>query len=153
MTASQAPALLGVHHVKLPVRDLARSLEWYGSRLGYEVEIEFVEHDQLMGCAMAHPNGGPWLAIRFDPERAEAVAGFDYFSIGVPGKPEIDDLAARLTAQGESHEGVRRAGIGWVLPGLRDPDGHDIRFYTVEQHTRPDPGTVTVIRDPGEQRG
>jgi catechol 2,3-dioxygenase-like lactoylglutathione lyase family enzyme len=151
MTASQAPALAGVHHLKLPVTDLARSLEWYRSRLGYLAEIEFVERGELMGCAMAHPNGGPWLALRLDPERAKAVAGFDYFGIGVHGKQEIDDLAARLTAQGENHGGVHRAGIGWVLSGLLDPDGHDIRFYTIEQHTRPDPGTVTVIGDSREQ--
>jgi hypothetical protein len=27
------PALAGVHHLKLPVTDLARSREWYRSRL------------------------------------------------------------------------------------------------------------------------
>ena len=32
-----APALAGIHHVKLPVTDLARSREWYESRLGYQV--------------------------------------------------------------------------------------------------------------------
>jgi mannose-6-phosphate isomerase-like protein (cupin superfamily) len=45
------------------------------------------------------------VALRLDPERAEAVADFDYFSIGVHGKPEIDDLAARLTAE-RNHDGV-----------------------------------------------
>jgi hypothetical protein len=47
----------------------------------------------LTGCAMAHPGGGPRLALRLDPERAKAAVGFDYLSIGVHGKPEIDDLA------------------------------------------------------------
>jgi hypothetical protein len=51
---------------------------------------------------------------------------------------------------GGNHEGVRRAGICWILPDLGDPDGHEIRSCTLEQHTRPDPGTVTVIRWPGE---
>lgn len=67
MGESTAPALAGVHHLKLPVRDLARSREWYASRLGYEVEIEFVESGRLMGLAMRHPNGGPVLALRLDP--------------------------------------------------------------------------------------
>jgi hypothetical protein len=49
------------------------------------------------------PAAGPRLALRLDPERAKAAAGFGYFSIGVPGMPEIDDLAARLTVQGENH--------------------------------------------------
>jgi catechol 2,3-dioxygenase-like lactoylglutathione lyase family enzyme len=31
---AHAPALAGVHHLKLPVRDLARSRDWYAGRLG-----------------------------------------------------------------------------------------------------------------------
>ena len=38
-----APRLDGIHHVKLPVRDLARSRAWYESRLGYRAAIEFAE--------------------------------------------------------------------------------------------------------------
>ena len=34
MSVSDAPALAGIHHLKLPVTDLARSREWYRSRLG-----------------------------------------------------------------------------------------------------------------------
>jgi hypothetical protein len=33
------------------------------------------------------------------------ASGFDYFCIGVPGKEAIDNLASRLTAQGETHVG------------------------------------------------
>src|SRR5215469_7993166 len=89
------PQLDGIHHVKLPVRDLARSRAWYESRLGYRAAVEFVEHDKLMGIAMRHPNGGPEFALRLDPARAEAAAGFDYFAIGVPSKEAMEDLAAR----------------------------------------------------------
>ena len=106
-----------------------------------------------MGYAMAHPNGGPALALRLDPERARAAAGFDYFSIGVPDKAAIDDLAARLTWLGESHAGVHWASIGWILPLLHDPDGHEVRFYTCQQHTEQPPGTVTTITDPRETAG
>ncbi len=73
MGVPQAPALAGVHHVQLPVTDLARSREWYQSRLGYQVQIEFVEQGKLMGYGLAHPNGGPGLGLRLDPERARAT--------------------------------------------------------------------------------
>jgi catechol 2,3-dioxygenase-like lactoylglutathione lyase family enzyme len=135
MDLTDPPALAGVHHVKLPVNDLDRSREWYRSRLGYEVTMEFVEQGTLMGYAMEHPNGGPQLGLRLDPGRARAAAGFDYFAIGVPGKAAIDELAARLTALGEDHAGVHLASIGWILPHLHDPDGHEVRFYTTEHHT------------------
>lgn len=145
------PKLDGIHHVKLPVRDLARSRAWYESRLGYRAAIEFVEQGELMGVSMRHPNGGPELGLRLDPARAEAAAGFDYFSIGVPSKDAIDDLAASLTSLGERHAGVHFATIGWILPNLHDPDGHEIRFYTTTRHTElPSDGAV-VVEDPRER--
>jgi hypothetical protein len=55
----------------------------------------------------------------------------------VPGQAAIDERAARLTAQGEDHGGVHFASIGWILPLLHDPDGHEVRFYTIEHHTDP----------------
>jgi catechol 2,3-dioxygenase-like lactoylglutathione lyase family enzyme len=145
-----APALAGVHHLKLPVRDLARSREWYSSRLGYEVAMEFIEGGVLMGYALRHPNGGPPLGLRLDAERAEAAAGFDYFSIGVPDRRTMEALATRLSALGESHAGVHFASIGWILPMLHDPDGHEVRLYTIEQHTEVNDDGVTVVNDPRE---
>jgi catechol 2,3-dioxygenase-like lactoylglutathione lyase family enzyme len=149
VVTSDVPVLDGVHHLKLPVTDLDRSVAWYRDRLGYEVEIEFVEGGELAGVAMRHPNGGPRLALRRDPARAAAAAGFDYFSIAVPDKARMDALADRLTALGEQHAGVHFATIGWILPALRDPDGHEVRFYTSMHHT--EAGSAPVrIEDPRE---
>ncbi|SHN76329.1 Catechol 2,3-dioxygenase [Geodermatophilus obscurus] len=134
MTATDTPRLDGVHHLKLPVSDLARSRAWYESRLGYRLHIEFVEDGFLRGVALSHPRGGPELALRLDPDRAAAVAGFDYFSIGVPSEEDMHDLAVRLTALGDEHGGVHRTSIGWILPSTHDPDGHEVRFYTTQRH-------------------
>jgi catechol 2,3-dioxygenase-like lactoylglutathione lyase family enzyme len=150
MSVENAPVLAGIHHVKLPVTDLARSLEWYRSRLGYQVQLEFVEQGTLMGCALAHPAGGPDLALRLDPDRARAAAGFDYFAIGVSDKAGMDRLAGRLDELGQAHAGVHRATMGWILPEVLDPDGHALRFYTIEHHTDPTPGEVSTIHDPRE---
>jgi catechol 2,3-dioxygenase-like lactoylglutathione lyase family enzyme len=144
------PELDGIHHVKLPVRDLARSREWYESRLGYRTAIEFIEQGELKGLSMRHPNGGPELALRLDPDRAVAAAGFDYFAIGVPSKEAIEDLAARLSALGQSHAGVHFATIGWILPGLHDPDGHEVRFYTTTHHREPPAEGILRVENPRE---
>jgi catechol 2,3-dioxygenase-like lactoylglutathione lyase family enzyme len=145
-----APRLAGVHHLKLPVRDLDRSRQWYESRLGYRLTTEFVEQGVLMGLVFEHPNGGPTLAVRLDPDRAAAAAGFDYFAIAVHDREAIEDLARRLTELGEAHAGVHRATIGWILPRLHDPDGHEVRFYTLTHHTDVRDGEVHTVHDPRE---
>lgn len=145
-----APQLDGIHHVKLPVRDLARSRAWYETRLGYQAVIEFVEQGALTGIVMRHRNGGPDFGLRLDPARAEAAAGFDYFAIGVPSKEAIEELAARLTSLGEPHAGVHFATIGWILPELHDPDGHEVRFYTTTHHSEPPDAGVVRIENPRE---
>src|ERR1700683_5200296 len=114
MPVTTAPLLAGVHHLKLPVSELARSRAWYESRLGYQVQIDFVEDGVVTGYAMEHPNGGPPLGLRLDPARAQATAGFDYFAIGVPDKASIDALAERFTSLGDEHAGVHPASIGWI---------------------------------------
>ena len=68
----------------------------------------------------------------------------------MPEREAIDKLAARLSALGEEHAGVHRASTGWILPMLHDPDGHEVRFYTQEHHTEPEPGDVATIHDPRE---
>jgi catechol 2,3-dioxygenase-like lactoylglutathione lyase family enzyme len=140
---AEVPVLDGIHHLKLPVTDLERSLAWYQDRLGYVVMKDFVEDGVVMGVAMTHPNGGPDLALRLDPDRAVAAAGFDYFAIGVPGHAPIEALAARFTERGDRHLGVQRTPVGWVLPGVHDPDGHEVRFYTVPLELPPDAGAGT----------
>ncbi|MTD53105.1 VOC family protein [Amycolatopsis sp. RM579] len=143
-----APVLDGVHHLKLPVADLDRTQAWYSSRLGYRPVIRFTKHGRATGLVMAHPHGGPMLGFVLDPERAARASGFDYFSIGVPDKDGIDQLAERLTTFGERHAGVHFATIGWILPETHDPDGHEVRFYTTGHHTDLTGDEVIVVEDP-----
>lgn len=147
---SHTPTLAGIHHLKLPVSDLARSEAWYESRLGYTRALEFIEDGKLMGVCLLHPAGGPDLALRLDPARAAAAAGFDYFAIGVPDEASIRELGAHLTALGDEHAGVHPATLGWILPMTHDPDGHEIRFYTVEHHQDLPRDEVMVVHDPRE---
>jgi catechol 2,3-dioxygenase-like lactoylglutathione lyase family enzyme len=142
-----APRLDGIHHIKIPVTDLERSRAWYESRLGYQPYLEFLEHGVLQGVGMRHPNGGPELALRLNPERSAGLGDFDFLAIGVPDRPAIEALAARLTALGEEHAGVHPATVGWILPLLHDPDGHEVRFYTTEEHTSVPPGEVLRVDD------
>ena len=122
--------LQGFHHVKLPVSDLARSREWYERVLGLQVYAEFVEDGVVMGVALCDAAATIDLALRHDPVRAAALAGFDPIALAVATRDGVQDWAHRLDELGIPHGGVvtgHRGGA--VLVGLRDLDGVEIRLY------------------------
>ena len=125
------PELCGVHHVKLPVRDPAISRDWYMRVLGFEQEIEFVEDGVLMGVALRDPHSGLRFAVRRAAERAEKLQGFDPVALAIATRAELDRWLAHLEAQGVEHSPVMNGHIGWVV-GMYDPDGIEIRLYTLE---------------------
>ena len=127
-------ALSGFHHVKLPVADVARSGEWYRRVLGFEVDLEFVEDGVLMGLGLRDPGGTVRLAVRHDPARAGALAGFDPIALGVPDKADLQAWKQRLDDLGQPHGGVVAGHQGWAIIGLHDPDGLEVRLYTLENH-------------------
>ena len=134
------PALSGFHHVKLPVGDVVRSRDWYRAVLGLTVDVEFVEDGVLRGVALRDPSGTVSLAARHDPVRAAALAGFDPIAVGVPTRTDLEAWVSRLDALGEPHGGIVTGHQGWALVGLHDPDGIEVRLYTIERH---DEGTAT----------
>ena len=67
----------GIHHIKLPVSDVARSRAWYERVLGFETSIEFVEDGVVAGVALRRDGCQPQIALRHDPDRARALSGFD----------------------------------------------------------------------------
>lgn len=120
----------GIHHVKLPVSDVARSSDWYRRVLGFEPVIDFVEAGELAGVALRRDGCPPQLALRRDPERARALADFDAMALLVPTRDAVRAWRDRLDAAGEPHGGlVTGHDGGTVLVGLHDPDGIEIRLY------------------------
>ena len=75
MTSETRPALAGIHHIKLPVSDLARSLSFYEALLGAE-RIPALDHKHDDGSVYAYicdvPGLGTKLELRLNPKHAEA---------------------------------------------------------------------------------
>ncbi|RCG31620.1 VOC family protein [Sphaerisporangium album] len=128
-------ALGGYHHVKLPVSDVRKSVEWYGRVLGLEVAIEFNEDGVLRGVALSDPGATLMLALREDPHRAAELRGFDPVALGVPTLADLRAWADRLDSLGVPHAGVAEGRTGWLIGGVTDPDGIEIRLYTLERRS------------------
>jgi catechol 2,3-dioxygenase-like lactoylglutathione lyase family enzyme len=124
------PDLAPIHHVKIPVSDVRASADWYLRVLGLDVAIEFTEDDELRGVALEAADGTTQIALRHDPERAAALAGFDLVALGVPTRDGVQAWADHLAALDQEHGGIVKGHNGGsVLVGLHDPDGIEIRLY------------------------
>ncbi|NUR49007.1 MAG: VOC family protein [Hamadaea sp.] len=129
------PILSGIHHIKIPVTDLARSVAWYGEVFGFETTMEFPEADGVTrGVAGTAPGlGDTMIAFRVNPEAAQGCRGFDPVSFAVDGKDDIEAWAARLDELGIRRSPVIEASIGWLLV-FDDPDGLTLHLYSWDQH-------------------
>ena len=120
----------GIHHIKLPVSDLARSREWYERVLAYTVDREFPDDDGVVrGVAGWLPGAGVPLALRHNAQAAAGNAGFDPVSFAISDRAAAEDWAAHFDALGERHSEIRRGSRGWVVD-VYDPDGLTIRLYS-----------------------
>lgn len=130
-----SPVLSGIHHVKIPVTDLSRSIDWYSRVFGFAVTMEFPEADGVVhGVAGTVPGlGGTLLTLRVNPEAAQGCRGFDPVSFAVDGHTDIAAWAGHLDRLGIAHSPVIEASAGWLLV-FDDPDGISLHLYTWAEH-------------------
>ena len=144
--------LAGIHHVKIPVTDLARSLDWYRRVFGLRPTIEFPEADGVVrGFSGEIPGLPPTLvSLRVNPEAAEGCRGFDPVSFAVAGRGDLESWVEHLDNLGVRHSPIVEASIGWLLI-FDDPDGLTLHLYTWAEHgidVADRPGYGKPITDP-----
>ena len=129
------PILAGIHHVKIPVTDLARSRPWYERVFGLRVTMEFPEADgAVRGIAGEVPGlGDVLLTLRENLPAAKGCAGFDPVSFAVAGRNDIDTWVSHLDRLAIGHSPVIEASVGWLLV-FNDPDGLELHLYTWAGH-------------------
>jgi catechol 2,3-dioxygenase-like lactoylglutathione lyase family enzyme len=126
---TDALTMTGIHHVRLPVSDLAVSRAFWQDVLGYEWEFDFPGENGPAATAMRHPLGGPNVVLWLDPERARVSAGFVWFGIGLPSAHDVERLRDHLDALSIPHGGIQGAFVDVKLPFVELPDGHLVSFY------------------------
>jgi catechol 2,3-dioxygenase-like lactoylglutathione lyase family enzyme len=129
-------AVAGVHHVKVPVSDLARSRAWYSTVLSLDVEIEFRDDDGVVRGVVFERRNGLTICLRENPALARAMSGYDPYAVLVPTRQDLDHVVGTLDRLGVSHSEIVTATLGWMVR-VPDPDGIELRFYTEESHTPP----------------
>jgi len=145
-------ALAGIHHVKIPVTDLVRSLRWYRRVFGLRPTVEFRDDDGVVrGLAGEVPGLAPTLlTLRVNPAAAEGSRGFDPVSFGVRTRDDLEAWASHLDGLEVKHSPLIEASLGWLLV-FDDPDGISLHLYTWAEHGvdhSDRPGYGTTIADP-----
>ncbi|MDL5156213.1 VOC family protein [Actinomycetospora termitidis] len=130
------PPLRDIHHVKLPVTDLTRSIDFYTAVFDAHrlTEADHLDDDgRLYAVILRVPGLSPLVELRLDPEQAAAHAGFDPLTLAVDDRAALEQWAAHLDHLGVEHSDQITAIQAWLVV-FADPDGTRLRLYTLEQH-------------------
>jgi len=127
------PELGGIHHVKLAVSDIQRSVSWYERVFGFKVTMEFKDDEGIVRGSVGQLAGldKTLLAFRENRELSESLSGFDPVSFAVQGKAEVESWVAHLNEQGVENSGLRIAAIGYIV-FFHDPDGIKLHVYSFD---------------------
>ncbi|NEA31364.1 VOC family protein [Streptomyces sp. SID13031] len=130
----------GIFAVKLPVKDLALSREWYEKVFELTQLFEFPDEDGVVrGVAYELAGlGDSGFALRERPDIA-GLSGFDPVLFGIKDKEAADAWQDHLTDLGIKYELVL-ATIGWLVI-FHDPDGLEIHLYSRAGHGEEMAGT------------
>lgn len=131
------PAVTGVHHLGLTVRDITASEAWYAQVLG--LVRAFVEpHTTGDGYAvvMTRPGTGLFLGLEHHPDAGRDLfsplrTGLDHLALQLGSREDIDQWIAHLDAIGVEHEALSESEepAPHALVMFRDPDGIPIELF------------------------
>jgi catechol 2,3-dioxygenase-like lactoylglutathione lyase family enzyme len=119
-----------IHHVKIPVTDLQRSVPWYRALLDLELTGEFVEQGVIRGVVLTDHDSGCIIALR---DRAVCASrpdltGFDPFAVTIASTEALHGLLAHCDRLGVEHSDIMDSGTYGLGVDVPDPDGTVLRF-------------------------
>lgn len=135
-TSSAAIAVIeGIHHLRLPVSDLARSFAFWRDIFAYERDFDFPGPDGVVNWAIKSSSGGPNIVLWLDTERSNNPPPYPLISLSLPDEQAVYNLQAELERKGLEHGELRTIG-GRARLFAYDPDRNKIGCYVPHGYQR-----------------
>lgn len=140
MSDDSAPAITGVHHFSVTVRDIEASVDWYQRVFRADrVPMKFPHYEREetgYGVLLVDPRSGLAIGLhtntgndgrRFD----EACTGLDHVGFNVATLADLEAWARWLDELGIEHSGIRTGNepFGYATLVFRDPDNIQLELF------------------------
>ena len=143
-----------VLHVKLPVTDLQRSVDWYVSVMDLHLKYEFIEDGEVRGVALRSAEGGFSFALRLREHCSGQpdLSGFDVVALHMVDRDAVVRMHERCARLGVGSSQVQDRGEHEAIVDVTDPDGTVLRFYWVDESVDSGAFVGMVFDGPGPPR-
>ena len=128
-------------HVRLTVRDIARSRRFYEDIFGLPIAVQLPadadeatrEQFSFLFGGVIYQLGDSLFGLRpvADDTFDENRTGLDHLSFAVADRAELESAVATLDQHGVVHGGIKDIGSGWILE-FRDPDNIALELFAVK---------------------
>lgn len=144
-----AVGITKILHVKLPVTDLKRSLDWYAAVMDLRFIHEFIEQDEVRGVALRSTEGRFTVALRLREYCAGQpdLHGFDVVALHMVDRASVVAMSERCRKLGATCSPVQDRGEHEAIVDVTDPDGTVLRFYWMDESVESDVAFVGMIFD------
>ncbi len=128
-TPYTVPSQTRIGHVHLKVADLARSLEFYCSLLGFEITTLYGEQAAFISAGGYHHHIGlnTWHSKDLGPAPKNSV-GLYHTAIVYPTRKDLAVIFERIRSHSYPMTGASDHGVSEALY-LNDPDGNGVELY------------------------
>jgi catechol 2,3-dioxygenase-like lactoylglutathione lyase family enzyme len=146
----EAPTLVGIHHITIPVTDIEHSMAWFRTVLGAS-HTTALDHIDSAGIRFAVIVTVPGISVpvmlRWAPVAAQALRECDVLALAVHTDADLEAWIAHLDTTGAEHSPVIAGGAGSVVV-IADPDSQFIRLMTTPTHSEAGLSVAATPLDP-----
>lgn len=140
MTEGTAPAITGINHISVTVRDIEPSVAWYQRVFRAErVPMTFPHYgreDTGYGVLLLEPRSGLAIGLHTNTGNAgapfdEAQTGLDHVGFDVAGLQDLEAWVGWLDELGIEHSGIRTGNepFPYATVVFRDPDNIQLELF------------------------